>query len=462
MSIRTILVIICLIGLFSTSVPTLMAKTTTKEATSSSTLKLKVKPVARPKIKLNMKIETTVKAKYMFGAVGDTVTLKAFLYVAGKSKTPVVGKKLTFYVGGTKIGASKTDSKGCARIKYKVPNEIAQKKTLVKFYGEGRYQPSSDTNKFASINSSTKMTAENAAAKPGQNAYIKGTLTRITDDSGVNGRKIIAELGGQVVAQAATVNGGKFEIKYVVPSSAKQPIRLKIRFNGDKMYLANSADVTIDVHGPKPKAYLMWNGATGVVGQTVTITAKLGRKRLFGISDGIAGKKIRVWRERNERCAAPRYKPKNICKGVTNKDGIAKMTYVIDDDAQRYLLGAHLDQSFPYDYELVKCSDPRLIVSKSPVTVTVTCGLNKAKIGSKLMFLVKLTRNLDGMPLANEYIHFHGQKKKTSSLGTIAFFHTIKNTGSIGPRAFTAVFNEDKKYFKGEGSFTIDVQPLTN
>ena len=432
------------------------------QTVSNSKTKLKLRPAVRPQLQMKLRINTQVKAKYMFGAVGDTVRLKAFLYVAGKSKTPIVGKKLVFFVGGKKIGSGKTDKKGRARVNYTVPNYIGQKTTLVRFYGEGRYQPSSGKNKFASINSATKLTAKDASGKPGREATIRGQLIRITDKKAVAGRKVVAELGGKVVAQAATRKSGLFDIRYKIPSSAKKPIRLKIRFNGDKMYLGNVANAVVDVRGPKPKVYLSWNGGSGMVGQKVTITAKLGKRNIFSISDGLPGKKIRIWRERNKRFGPPRYKPKVMGSGITDKHGIVRISYVIDDDAYSYLVGAHFDQKMPYDYQLIKVSDPKLRVGKSPVTVRVTCGLKKAKIGSTLMFLVKLTRNTDGRPLANKLIYFQGQKKKTSSLGTIAFFHRIKNTGNIGPRAIKAFFKEDKRYHKGEGSFTIDVLPLTN
>ena len=447
--------------LSSSFIVTLSAPLFAKTVTSSKS-KLTLRPFVRPNFQSKLKINTRVKAKYMFGAIGDTVNLKAFLYVAGKSKTPVVGKKLTFFVGGKRIGSTKTDKKGRARIKYKVPNYVGQKQTLVKFYGAGRYQPSSDKNKFASINSATKMTAESASGKPGGVASIRGKLIRITDKKGVAGRKIVAELGGKVVAQAATRNSGAFDIRYKIPSGSKKPIRLKIRFNGDKMYLGNAVNAVVDVRGPKPKVYLSWTGASGLVGQRVTITAKLGKRKIFGVTDGLAGKKIRIWRERNKRFGPPHYKSKAMGSGITNKHGMVRISYVIDDDAYSYLVGAHFDQKMPFDYNLIKVSDPKLHVGKSPVTVRVTCGLKKAKIGTTLMFLVKLTRNTDGCPLANKLIYFQGQKKKTSSLGTIAFFHRIKNTGSIGPRALKAIFKADKRYHKGEGSFTIDVLPLTN
>ena len=99
---------------------------------------------------------------------------------------------------------------------------------------------------------------------------------------------------------------------------------------------------------------------------------------------------------------------------------------------------------------------PHKVFKKKPY-ISVACGMKKAKIGDTLMFTVIARHGANGEAMANKTVHFMGQKKKTSSLGSTVFFHKIKNTGKLGPRVLKATTKADNDYYAGEGKVVLDV-----
>ncbi len=437
----------------------------TSQAASSASMALRSRAKTSKAVKVGRivatKQNTEVKAKGMIGAIGDTVPLKAYLYVAGKKKG-IAKRVLHYRVNGNPIGTALTNSKGLALFKFKVPNSMGKKTIQVIFKGGPHYKGSSGKSKFAPIRSSTALKTEETTAKPGAVAHLKGKLTRKTDGYGPVGREVLLDINGKVVARASTLKGGRFTIKYKIPKGTKGNIATKVWFKGDKLYIPSAKTAYITVLGPKRKIYLTWTGAQGMVGERATITASLSTSKLFPFKGNLANKKIRVWRSRGKRWYGPQYKNKQICKGRTDKKGVARMSFIIDDDAMSYSVGAHFDQARPHKYELIKRSDPKLTVIKSPLRISVSCGVKKAHIGDRLLFTVVVKRVSDGRALPKVQVSLGGQKKLTSTMGSAGFFHTIRNTGELGPRKIYAQTKETKRYKAGKGYALLNVLPAQN
>ncbi|MCP5045740.1 MAG: hypothetical protein GY940_01110 [bacterium] len=460
-SFGTVLLVLC--GFMITQGTAFPEKQTKKTTATRSTDQQKLKTTARKKLKL--KLTTVLKAKNMIGAIGDTVNLRATLKTKSKGKA-IASRKLKFSVAGKYVGEGKTNSKGEAKVKYKVPKSMGSKKITVKFGGSPFYVPSSDTANFGPIKSSTILTLSQLnAGNPkfgGSTVIIRGQLYRITDKKGLDGRELKFRVNGKSSGNAATSSSGKFSYKYKIPSKFKGTLKIKGQFNGDSLYVPTGATISVYVNPPKKNAYLTWNEAAGKVGQTVTVTAILSKSKVLYHMKGYSGKKIRIYRERGVQWPHPRYDPKILGTAYTNSLGVAKIKFKIDDDAMSYSLRAHAD-GVQHQLKVTKVSkNKRLTVSRSPVKISVA-GNAQTKIGDKIMFTVRVQRTTDNQYLKNISVRFAGgQSKKTNYLGTVIFFYTVPYSGGTGQRSLKVTSSKTKRYLAGSATHSIKVLPKTN
>lgn len=349
MSFRNIAIFVCFAIALTATSSALFAK--------SSNQKIKLR-------KLKYTPNTRVVARPSIGAVGATVTLKGYLYSTkiGK-KRPLKGKILSFRMGKKELGKAKTNRKGKASIKFKVPERIGARKFTVIFSGGKGNTPSRDSAKLNVIKSATKITAKEVASKSVAQVTLRGVLTRTTDGKGLAAREVVATVNGTTVARASTLDSGKYELVFNVQTYVRKTISV---VNGKKIVRMIKSRVF-------PHPYVEFKG-----------------NKLY------------------TTCGA-------------------------------------------------KAKIKKSALSKKPVSISVNCGRNSAKIGDRMMFTVIVRPRRGSEPVAQKTVYFMGQQKKTSGLGSVAFFHTIKNTGKLGPRELKATTKEDDKYRAGEGKVTLDV-----
>jgi hypothetical protein len=421
--------------------------------TTGDQQQLKLKPK-----KLISKLVTEIKAKSTIGAIGDTIFLRATLKLK-KSRKPMGSQPLIFTVAGKYVGTGKTDSKGNAQVKYKVPKAMGSKQVEVKFTGNSSYLPSSDTAKFGPIKSTTKL--QLSLMNPGLTIFggshvqVKGTIYRTTDNKGLDGREITFTANGKNAGTSAASPEGKFSYSYTVPKNFAGYIKIKGNFSGDTFYLPTTANLSFKVNPPKQNAYLSWKGISGKVGDTVTAVAYLKKsKSLF--SPGFQGKKIGFSYTQGD-------KKWHIGKAFTNYQGIAKVSFKIEADAMKYYVKAHVPGAF--NELIVKKTNkttPTFIVSKAPVKISVA-GPSQAAIGSTVMFTVRVQRTTDGEYIKNVPVKFENEKsKKTNHLGTIVLFYKIPYTGGTGQRNLEVKSFETKKYLPGAIVKKIKILPKSD
>ena len=318
----------------------------------------KAKAMAKPRIKAKAKARATI------GAVGANVNLCGLLFsTKGGKLCPHKWKELSFRLGETNLGKSKTNIMGMAYIKYKVPELTGSKKFSVAFMGDKEIFPCRGSAELTIIKSATKISAQEIKSSSASGVTIEGTLARKTDGKALAAREVIATMNGNTVARASTLDSGIYNLSFTVPTVRKRYIILK---NGKR-------------------------------------TVQVVNKRILSpITVSFRGNKF------YEACAVQtKMRPE--------------------------------------------------VISRKPVNISISCGKKTAKIGDKYMFTVIVREGSNGEAVANKTVEFMGQKKKTSGLGSIAFFHKIRNTGKLGPRELIATTKEDDNYWAGEGKLILDV-----
>ena len=408
-----------------------------------------------------LKWVTAVESKGSIGAIGDTVPIKATL----KSKTdgkPFGRKTLSFSIAGRNVGSATTDANGEAKLSYKVPNDPRPGSVplTISFAGDDDCSPSAVTVNFAVFKSSTKITLDppSTHVNEGEKMQVIGTLVRITDQRGVQGREILVAVNGKPAGKTTTFNtdDGKFIFNYQVPSPFPPKAGVEVRFEGDDLYNPTVAKTEFAVKNPVKQAYLFWSDAKGRVGETITLRATLTSSSLpLVTTGGIGGQRVRVHYSGGSK----------LCEATTNSLGVAKCSTKLDGKVGSYALAAHADVN--RDEWTVESVTPahltRLIVAPSPVRLALS-GPSSARIGTRISVRVRLTRTTDSAPIANAWVALQGSgSEKTDANGGATFDVTIGSAGGTGPHTIKATFaGNPEKYEKGEGSITVNVLPSVN
>ena len=240
-----------------------------------------------------------VKASYMMGSIGDRVPLKAKLTLDGKA---VPYHKLRFEVDNVLVGEARTNNKGEARIMYKVPNKMGAKRISVRFLGSTLCARASDGADFGTIKSSTRITLERPTGfsnstppklHVGDNLVLEGTLERITDQLGLNGRSVGVKINGVPIAPV-TAAKGHFRIQYRLPQSTARKLSVEARFEGDALYLGKAAKYQTEVLPPRKTVRVHLKRASSVrIGDKLALEAKVCvRQGILECGKPLAGVKV--------------------------------------------------------------------------------------------------------------------------------------------------------------------------
>ncbi len=402
---------------------------------------------------------TDLASKGMIGAVGDTVPLKATL-TSKQGGTPLAGKTITFKVAGQNAGSATTGPTGEAKLDYKVPNDPppGAHPMEARFAGDTEWGASSVSANFGVFKASTKITfdAPPSGVNEGETANVWGKLTRITDGAGIHGREISMTVNGKSAGKVTTSNGG-FTFAYPVPKPFPSKATVQAQFEGDVLYAATAANTEFSVKGPVKPAVLIWEGAKGKLGETVTLKARLTEAPL-GIGKGIEGIVVRFWMDRGPRWGPPHVPQINLCQGTTNSAGSASCSVKLNAPVLSYTAYAHADVDTNV-WNVTKLSDPVIDLDKASVHLALT-GPSTAHIGQSISLKARLTRTTDGSPIKGVTVSLP-PGKTTDDNGEAAFSFAVPS-GGTGPRPFKVKFLGNDNYNPGEGSVTINVTPATN
>ena len=412
----------------------------------------------KPKIRLKLKPNTKVVAKNMIGAVGDEVPVKAFLYSikAGK-KVPLKGKTLFFKIGKFNVGRSVTDGKGKAAIKYKVPTTSKKRKILVTFKGGDGLMPAKGEATFTFFKASTEIFLVDTHLGSG-GRHFSGRLRRKTDKKSLQGRRVHAFVNGKSMASAKTNINGKFRLAFRPPTPLPKPFIVTLRFKGESVHLPTAFDYKFKAPPPpKTEAFLTVPNIKGKTGHLVVTRALLSKSKFYHSHQGIANQTIWLYRERTKN---PKYKKKKFAKGKTDRFGVAKIAFRLDEDAFNYSVDAYVEQS-PKNTLIVRYPRPsrKLIVSPGDLNVIVRCNLKTVKIGQKARFTIFTRRIPDGKGVPVHVNFASCGFWETSKHGIVTFLHKIRNKGGTGKRMYKVSFGGNKRYNPASGHVWVNVIP---
>ena len=414
-----------------------------------------------------IKEQPVLKASYMLGAVGDTVPLKAKLSLKGQ---PVRNHTLHFRVNNVTVGSNVTDGQGEAKVMYKVPNDMGPKTTQVRYNGSALCSGVQDTAGFGMVKSATKIALTPPAnVMAGKPLTVPGKLTRITDQTSIDGREIEVKINNVPAGKVTTVNGG-FSIKYNVPANKTGSVPVEARFAGDTLYVPNVASASVPIKAPPVKVYLFWNNAEGRVGDTITLTGCLGRSASTPCAQPVAGQKVRFWADRG-----PRWNPSiqvpsfQLGSGMTNAQGKVTASWKVElgnvslsnkDLPQSYTLSAHADVGYD-QYSQEKKSDPHLKVNRTPSALAITAPGN-AKIGQTITLKVRLTRTPDNAPIKAVKVTGPFGQQTTNDNGEASASYTVPSQMGTGSKPLLFKFAGEHRYLPVEKSQNIQISPSTN
>ncbi len=407
------------------------------------------------------------------GGLGMTVPLRARLSLPPEG-AGVANHTVHFWIDDRYVGRAKTGTNGVAEIQYKLET-VGISNVRGRYLGSDVCGGSQGQSTIATTKAGTTVSLFNSAGLVVQDRLqLMGELTRNTDGKRIAGREIIVSRDGQQVARVATGDGARFDWPFVRSSEGPGSHTLTAAFAGDDLYTTSSASLTFTIVPPPSAAALNWTALVeGRVGETKTVVAKLKKidsSNLLGAwvdaldpagLNGISGVSIRVWRERGFEFPPPRVERKDLGTAVTNSEGLATITFKIEDAALAYYVTAYAEGA--QTAWAVATPPPtaihRLIVSRSPVNLTVT-GPASARIGDTVSLGVLATRATDGAPIPSLGVsgHVHGT---TNAAGRITGSYKVGGT-QLGPVALTSTSFETDRYAAGTGTITINVLPATN
>jgi hypothetical protein len=413
-----------------------------------------------------LRTATELKADGKLGVIGQTLELTATLKLKADGK-PVHAHTVRFRVDGAPVGTDKTDGKGVAKVSYKVPNQLGAKKIEAEFAGNQICAAAKDDATLGTFKASTKMTValtNQAPIHEGSTLGVEGKIVRTSDQGGLDGREILASIGGKEIFKAGTDPSGGFRGSYKVPAGfGAKSSKVELRFEGDPLYVPMAAEVVFTVLPPLKDAFLRWVGTGGKVGENATVTATLSTTAVGLPGTGIAGKSIRFLYDKDFQEDAT--SGGTLGAGVTNSQGVASVQFKIDMVKGRYPLKAYVE-GVQGELDVQKLTDSSsLRVEKAPVTLTVSGpGSANAKIGDTITLTLKVLRATDAAPVRRVGVDFLGSKR-TDDAGTVSATLQI-GPGPTGPRQIQIPARAAAGTYTLEGStsktITIQVGPKTN
>ncbi|MGL4669016.1 MAG: hypothetical protein ACRCVG_00260 [Methanobacteriaceae archaeon] len=169
------------------------------------------------------KIDSDISISSIMGSYSQLITLTTKL---SSNNNILVNKKVNFYVNGKLIGSAKTNSKGLATLKYKIPS-VAKYTIKTIFDGDSQYNKIESSIYFSSNKAKTLMTLKNKLYK--NKIYVKVS----TLGKPLKNKFIKFYVKGKYVGKAKTNSNGLALFKY---SKKHGKVTVKTVFSGDKLY----------------------------------------------------------------------------------------------------------------------------------------------------------------------------------------------------------------------------------
>ena len=337
------------------------------------------------------------------------------------------------------------------------------------FSGSSEYEPGKGTGNIAVMKAATKMADLSllGGEGPENRRTIKGRLTRITDDSGLDGRAVVVTLGGNKIGTAAT-DKGSFELMHDLTDAERgKPIRIKAAFEGDTLYLATAEERDVTIAAAPVDVYYVFKPVPPAVafGQAVQVEAFMSRA-------SIAQGQVPV---------AP-YANKHVCLAI---NGSRRPDDATSDATGKVIFKFTIDQEAGGKLTVDDCGglytstrdrfhpagDPAsLLVMPTPTQISIVSSPASASIGEHVQIKARLIAG--SKPPANRALSITlegqpGNPAVTNSNGEAVFSEVISPATGIGSKKFAVTFTPNTPSAKDSliGSSVehgIQINPKTN
>ena len=176
---------------------------------------------------------------------GTAVPLKAYLYRKSDS-FPLVGYTLSFFIDGTSIGTTKTETAGGATLNWVIDAGPATRVIRVDFAGDGTYGPCTGTGKLVVITYNTTLSAPDRSGELLEPIVMKGYLYRTPGSAPVVGKIVTFSVDSTTIGSATTNSSGRALITWTVPDSlAPGAHAYTVAWAGDAGYNPSSASPSL-------------------------------------------------------------------------------------------------------------------------------------------------------------------------------------------------------------------------
>ncbi len=270
------------------------------------------------------KANTTVLANKATVAYGKSTGLLAILKRA-TDKQKLSSQKLTFKIDGTQVGTATTNASGQALLNYKATDALTPgaHNLEVSFAGNDKLNETTGKATLTVTPANTALLLLNSSGSYGQSVKLTATLKRTTDKAKLAKQTVSFLVDGTKVGDATTDDKGNAIFAYALDDTLTPGTHtLEADFAATDHYNASTATGTLTAKVTATKLTVV--AASGKVGETVNLTAKLKRST---DGKGLAGKPLHFLVDGVE-----------VGVGETNSDGIAILSFTIPDTLKA---GAH-------------------------------------------------------------------------------------------------------------------------
>jgi hypothetical protein len=360
-----------------------------------------------------------------FAAVGATANLSARV-TEGSAETPLSGVSVTFTVDGASAGQALTNAEGVASLPFVVDASkgVTARTITASAWTRARVGASGHGTihvfKSAVNVGFAPGSAESAAgARAGAQVYVQGTLTRITDNAGLDGRSVDCRINGNTVSHVFT-QSGNYNCTYTIPANVPK-VAFQVGFDGDDVYLPGQGSLPVQSIAQPLRPVYLWareaNGNTATVrpGDTVTLTADVtstagqfwptapGEHGVGGVQVYVGLSAYGVGTDGWPPCGqtaslqAPELGTVTL---TTDANGVARGTLKMPDciPTQTALYITLGDGTTGY----FAAAQSGMYLTIAPTTTTMTlAGPSSGHVGDTLHFLGKVVRGSDGKQLTN-------------------------------------------------------------
>ncbi len=199
------------------------------------------------KIRPTDPLPTTLVLADVVGKPGSSVVLDAQL-VATAARWPVMGRRITFEVAGTPVGAEVTNEQGKAVFLLPLTDAmgVGALPVAAKFAGDADFAQAESTATLTVTPAPTFTYVVDRNGVISESVRLKAWLKRLTDNAWLPGRSLAFSIAGTQVGTASTDGSGMAYLDWVV-SEAAGPRTMTVAFAGSAEYMASSGEAVLTV-----------------------------------------------------------------------------------------------------------------------------------------------------------------------------------------------------------------------